>query len=97
MNEQTSARRELEVIIMEKFKSTETLMAMLESGDYKRPLMQNDETAFDPEERRQNAVEPQFAKIEPRTPSKAEEEYLQRLSAVQKESDETVFGSNVRF
>ena len=35
---------------MKKFKSTETLMAMLESGDYKRPLMQNDKTAFNPEE-----------------------------------------------
>ena len=35
---------------MKKFASTDTLMELLESGDYKRPVMKNEEDAFNPEE-----------------------------------------------
>jgi len=34
---------------MKQFASTDTLMELLEGGDYKRPVMRNDEEKFDPE------------------------------------------------
>jgi hypothetical protein len=40
----------MEGLPMKEFKSTDTLMELLESGDYKRPVMKNEEDAFDPVE-----------------------------------------------
>jgi len=54
-----------------------------------------DEYVIDLEKQKHDV--PMFAKIGEYTPSNAEKEQLQRLAAIQKEANETVFDSRVRF
>jgi hypothetical protein len=65
---------------MEKFASTDTLMGMLERGEYKRPVMENDENDldfFDPD-KADEAFEAAFENYKEHTSRPENYEYFAR-------------------